>query len=119
MSNAQKKILVAISKTGIVSPLIIDECDRGAFEQEDDAWTMESYVLETEADKIVQQTCETVASAENTEVENRRRDLFQEVALRIISHSNLEGRYVWDSYSATLITNQILVATDKFAKGEK
>ena len=118
MSNAQKKILMAISRIGI-KPIIIDECDRDIYEDREGAWIVESYVLETEADKIVQQTCETVASAENTEVEKRRRDLFEQVALRIISHSNLEGRYVWDSYSATLITNQILVATDKFAKGEK
>jgi len=118
MSNAQKKILMAISRIGI-KPIIIDECDRDIYEDREGAWIVESYVLETEADKIVQQTCETVASAENTEVENRRRNLFEQVAL--IHMKDIVGIKPVSNCFQEIITDTewLLVAADKFAKGEK
>ena len=53
MNNAQKKILVAISKTGSANPIIVDESVRKTFEYDGSPWYVETYVLETDVDRLL------------------------------------------------------------------
>jgi len=116
MSNAPKKILMAINRDGEPS-FPVNEATRLSYEYECSPWIVETYILESEADKIVRQTYETVVSAR--EVEKRRRDLFEEVALIHlkqgveISSTPLVPVYI------TKDVEWILRESDKFAKGEK
>ena len=114
MSNAPKKILMASHRSSGAAWIRIKQAERDFYKNNHD---IESYILESEADKIVRQTYETVVSAR--EVEKRRRDLFEQVAL--IHMKDIVGIKPVSNCFQEIITDTewLLVAADKFAKGEK